>query len=148
VEKHEELRAPEEIVSQGRTAFIAAISSRRADAVAALYAPGARLLAPTAEVIEGRAAIEAYWQIGLESGLQGVDLEPLDVQSRDGALYEIGRYAVRVVPTEGGAVTERGTYLLVHSRQADGAWRCAVATFNPENPGGRSASVAIERRSP
>ena len=141
-------QAPSEIVSRGRTAFVEAIASRRSDAVAALYAPDARLLAATAEVIEGRAAIEAYWQTGLESGLERVDLEPLEVESRDGALYEIGRYVVRLVPTEGKSVTERGTYLLVHSRQADGAWRCAIATFNPESPGGRREPMAIERRSP
>jgi ketosteroid isomerase-like protein len=147
MEEHEEPQAPEEIASRGRTAFVEAVALGRPDAVATLYTPDARLLAPTAEVIEGRAAIEAYWQTGLESGLERVDLAPLDVESRDGALYEIGRYVLRLVPTDGGAVTERGTYLLVHSRQADGAWRCAVATFNPEVPGLRRASVT-ERRSP
>ena len=105
-----------------------------------LYAEGARLLAPSAEVFEGREAIAAFWRAGIESGIKHVELESLEVEERGDLAHEIGRYLLRLEPAEGDVVLDRGKYLLVHERQQDGSWRWAVEMFNPEatpgpNPG-------------
>jgi uncharacterized protein (TIGR02246 family) len=115
-----------------RTTFIAALRSGDAAAASALYADDARLIAPSAELIRGRAAIEAFWRAGLDTGVSEVELESLELGIKDGLAYEIGRYALTLEPADGGQVVDRGKYLLVHERQEDGVWRWAVEMFNPD----------------
>jgi ketosteroid isomerase-like protein len=98
------------------------------------YAEAARLLPPSAELMEGREAIEAFWKAGLEVGISDVELETLEFHRQNGLAYEIGRYALRLQPAEDGAIVERGKYVLVHERQRDGSWRWAVEMFNPDVP--------------
>jgi ketosteroid isomerase-like protein len=117
---------------EARTAFAEALQLGDALAASALYADDARLLAPSAELFEGREAIAAFWRAGIESGITQVELESLAVEERGDVAHEIGRYLLRLAPDEGDAVVDRGKYLLVHERQQDGSWRWAVEMFNPE----------------
>jgi ketosteroid isomerase-like protein len=129
-------------IAEARAAFVAAVKRGDAREAARVYAKDARLLAPSAELIEGRKAIEAFWRAGIEAGVADVDLDALELDRQDGLAYEIGRYALRLRPAEGGTVVDRGKYLLVHERQSDGSWRWAVEMFNPDMPpavtGGRT----------
>jgi ketosteroid isomerase-like protein len=109
-----------------------------------VYAQEARLLAPSAELLTGRPAIEAFWRAGLDAGLQAIDLQTLELERHDGRVYEIGRYAMRLTPAGGDQVVEGGKYLLVHERQPDGSWRWAVETFNPDAPPSIGASPKEE----
>lgn len=115
-----------------RTEFIAALRSGDAAAASALYADDARLIAPSAELIRGRAAIEAFWRAGLDTGVSEIELESLEFGIEEGLAYEIGRYALTLEPVEGDKVVDRGKYLLVHERQEDGSWRWAAEMFNPD----------------
>ena len=117
---------------EARTAFEEALQLGDALAASALYADDARLLAPSAELFEGREAIAAFWRAGIESGVTHVELESLAVEERGDVAHEIGRYLLRLEPDGGDAVVDRGKYLLVHERQQDGSWRRAVEMFNPE----------------
>jgi ketosteroid isomerase-like protein len=134
----------DEKLDGSRSEFVTAIERRDLHAVAAVYAEQARLLAPSAEVFTGRHAIERFWAAGIEAGLQTVVLEPLELERRDGRVYEIGRYAMRLEPAGGDQVVEGGKYLLVHERQADGSWRWAVEMFNPDSPPSSGATPKEE----
>lgn len=124
----------ERAVAGARTAFVAALRAGKPEAAAALYAEDARLLAPSAQVIGGRDAIEAFWRAGLHAGIADVQLEPLELDRQDGAAYEIGRYTLRLAPQEGGSVVDRGSYLLVYRKQSEGRWEWAIESFNPDGP--------------
>lgn len=54
-------------------------SLSRGDAAraAALYVDNARLLTPRAELVAGRAEIDAYWQTGITLRVSGLELETL-----------------------------------------------------------------------
>jgi ketosteroid isomerase-like protein len=121
-------------LGDSRSAFMAALQGGNALAASALYTDDARLLAPSAELFEGRQAIGAFWQAGLEAGIADVELVELKVERNGGVAWEIGRYALRLQPVEGAAVVDRGKYVLVHRRQDDGSWLRAVEMFNPETP--------------
>jgi ketosteroid isomerase-like protein len=125
-------------IAATRAAFIAALRGGDATAASAVYADDARLLPPSAELVEGRAAIEAFWRAGIESGIAAVELESLQLTRQGRLAYEIGRYALRLEPAGAEAVLDRGKYLLVHARQNDGCWRWAVEMFNPEAPPARA----------
>jgi ketosteroid isomerase-like protein len=97
---------------------------------AAAYAADGKLLSPAATLVSGRSEIESYWRAGLAVGLSSLELRPLELVVLDGLAVVVGRYAIEL-----GPLTDRGKYLALHRRQADGAWRRAVDVFNPDVPG-------------
>lgn len=121
-------------IADTRTAFVAALERGDATAAACVYADDATLLPPSAELLEGRDAIEAFWSAGVAAGISGVELDSLRLRREGGLAYEIGRYELRLRPPDGDTVVDRGKYVLVHARQADGSWLRVVEMFNPDAP--------------
>lgn len=136
----------DEAIAETRAAFVAALQEGDAKAACSVYAEEARLLPPSAELLRGRDAIEAFWKAGLAAGITEVELEAVEVERDSRLAYEIGRYSLRLKPRDGGSVVDRGKYVLVHERQKDGAWRWAVEMFNPETPPARAGGQSNERR--
>jgi uncharacterized protein (TIGR02246 family) len=129
-------------LAAARLGFIAALRSGDGEAAAAAYTTDARLLAPSAELLSGRDAIAAFWQAGIEAGVDSIELQALDLEVDPGgdAAVEIGRYVLRLTPSSGQAIEDRGRYLLVYRRENDGVWRRAAETFNPgDGPERRAA---------
>jgi ketosteroid isomerase-like protein len=138
---------PQPAASRGlaltREEFTAALCTGDARGASQSYADEATLLAPPAEVIEGRAAIEAFWRVGMEAGMTQLQLAPLRLERRDGVAYELGRFRLHL-EGEDGRVVDRGTYMVVHERQTDGSWLRVAEMFNVDGmpspqPGGRTA---------
>lgn len=125
---------PTVAIAEGRAAFAEALRHGDAQAAGSIYAEMARLAPPSADLIEGRAAIEAFWQAGLDAGIVDVELDAVEVRHRVGLAYEIGRYVLHLRPSASGAVVDRGTYLLVLEQHVDGSWRRVVEMFNPAEP--------------
>ena len=122
-------------IGAARAAFIDALRRGDATAASAAYTEDARLLAPSTEVLSGRASVARFWQAGIDAGVEGIDLETGGVEVEPGGdvATEIGRYVLSMRPDRGPAVIDRGTYLLVY-RRVDGGWRRAVETFHPDLP--------------
>jgi ketosteroid isomerase-like protein len=99
------------------------------------------LLAPSAELFRGRAAIERFWLAGLDTGISEVRLETLELVRRNGFAYEIGSYELGLRPAGDVPVVDRGKYVRVHERQADGSWLWAVEMFNPHVPAPRERTT-------
>ena len=125
---------PDAGIGEGRAVFTDGLRHGDTNAIASVYADAARLLAPWAHLIEGRDAIQAFWQAGLDAGVVDIELEAAAVERRDRMAFEIGRYALQIRQDVGGTVLDRGRYLLVLEQQADGTWRRAVEMFSPEAP--------------
>jgi uncharacterized protein (TIGR02246 family) len=123
-------------IDRSRLAFLSALSSGDAEAAAAIYADDATLLAPAADVLQGRPAIERFWRTGVETGIEQVELAVIDLQQRGDIAFEVGRYALHVVPESGARVVDRGRYLVVHRVEADGRWRRAAEMFSPDTAPG------------
>ena len=118
----------------GRTAALVA-ALEHGDAVAAgyVYADGARLLVSSADLIQGRPEIEAYWRAGIDLGLSSLAFQSRMLEEISGSALELGRYAVSVRGESSAQLVEHGSYLVVHT-QTDGSWRRAVEVFNPDGP--------------
>lgn len=126
--------------------FVAAVRAGDAVAAASGYAVDARLVAPSADLIEGRDRIESFWRAGLEAGIRAVELVPHRIDRHESVAFEIGRYAMRV-RTGTGSLVDRGSYLLVHQRSADGKWAWALEMFTPDGaPQVASGTPAGEER--
>lgn len=120
-------------VRETTAALAGAVNRGDAAHAASLYVEDARLLASAAEPIAGRGAIRSYWQAGVELGVV-LRLEPLEVELAGPFAVEIGRYAFSLGGDGVGEPVDRGTYLVLHRRQADGSWRRSVDVFNPDGP--------------
>jgi uncharacterized protein (TIGR02246 family) len=123
-----------------RDAFARAVSDGDAKAAASVYAGGARLLAPSAELIEGREAIEAFWQAGMDAGVDQIELRAIEIHAVEQMAYEHGEYVLRLQPGVDRPVVDHGRYVVVLEQGADGSWRRALEMFNPEKP---SAAAAL-----
>jgi len=126
------MRAPD--VEQERTALLAVDqewmqSARDAEKFASFYAPDASFYAPGMPVVKGREAIrETFKQV---ASAPGFDLKWTVRRSEVGAAgdvaYLTGNY--ELTATDGG---EKGKYVTVWRKQADGAWRVVEDIFNPD----------------
>jgi ketosteroid isomerase-like protein len=134
----------DDVIGKARDAFVGALESGDARAASASYTPDARLLAPSAELFRGRAAIERFWMAGLDTGISEVLLETLELVRRNGFAYEIGRYELGLSPEHGIPIVDRGKYVRVHERQADGSWLWAVEMFNPDAPSVRARTTSSQ----
>jgi ketosteroid isomerase-like protein len=121
-------------IGEAHAAFAEALASGDPAAASAHYAHDAKLLPPAADLIEGRASIEAFWRAGIDVGVSQAAYELVEFHRQNGLAYEIGRYSFRVDPAGAGTVVDRGRYLLVYERQDDGTWRRAVEMLNPDKP--------------
>jgi ketosteroid isomerase-like protein len=131
------------IVRATNDAFADAIARGDATAAAAVYAEDARLLPPGVPSVLGRAAAECFWGSVIDAGVCGVEFEALELEQHDDTAYEIGGYVLASAPVGAEPTIERGKYVVIHKRQADGSWKWAVDIFN-SNASADPAAVAKE----
>ena len=120
-------------IEAANAAFIRGLEQGDAAAMAAVYEPDGRLLAPNTEPQQGSAAIEAFWKTIIDAGVRGALLETQTVDERDDLAVEVGRYTLRTA-ADGGEIVDVGKYVVIHRRQPDGSWRYAVDVFNSNRP--------------
>jgi uncharacterized protein (TIGR02246 family) len=108
-------------------AFEAAFARGDAVALAGMYTEDASLLPPGAEMIRGRAAIQAFWGEAMKdvasAKLMTVDVQPLGTN----AAQEIGSFtlATKAQPPQ----TIAGKYVVIW-RKAGGDWKLATDIWN------------------
>jgi uncharacterized protein (TIGR02246 family) len=121
-------------IQDNNDAFTAALAAGDADAVAAVYSPDARLLAPGSELLTGTEAIASFWKAGIAAGIRGAKLTTLTIEERDDLAIEVGRYALQIQPNGDNPVTDTGKCVVVHRRDQSGNWRWDLDIFNSDTP--------------
>lgn len=107
--------------------FVAALQKGDMAALGSMYSEDAYLLPPGAEIIKGRAAIQAYWTKAAE-GVAGFKLTTLDVKPLGTeAAREVGSFTL----TTNGQQPQQiaGKYVVVWERSG-GQWRLASDIWN------------------
>ena len=109
----------EQAIAEANAALEAAFNAGDGAGMAALYTEDAMLLPPGGESVEGRAAIEAFWQSAIEElGVQ-VALKTSELKSHMDAATEVGSY---VFTGEGGSHVDHGKYVVLW-KKVDGDWK-------------------------
>jgi ketosteroid isomerase-like protein len=124
----------EDEIAAVTAALVLSLAGGDAAGAAGHYSHDAWLLGPAADFFHGRSAIEAYWRAGVALGPLSVDFGRRLLESVDDEAVEAGRYEVAVHVTHADLAVDRGTYLVLHRRTADGLWRRAVEVFTPDEP--------------
>jgi uncharacterized protein (TIGR02246 family) len=109
--------------------FMSAFQRRDAAGVAALYTENAYILPPGSEMMQGRAAIQSFWQAVMDSGVTEAKLETVDVEEGgENLAREIGRYVLTI---QQGSETMQspGKYVVIW-KQEGSDWKVDVDIWN------------------
>ncbi len=112
-------------------AFVRHVNAGNADElVRGFYAEDATLLPPDHPMARGYEQIRSAVQGLLDAGFRDLSLETVTVDASGDLAYRIGRYRL------GQPTPDRGKFVEVHRRQADGSWRCVADMFSSDGPAG------------
>ncbi|MEX2156021.1 MAG: nuclear transport factor 2 family protein [Gemmatimonadales bacterium] len=113
--------------------FTVFFQTNRDSAMAELYTENAVVMPPNQGPVEGRAAIRAFFE-GYPA-LPDFAGTPVEIDGRGDLAYVRGTYQF-TIPAMGRtpAVTDRGKFLEIRRRQADGRWLVHIDIFNSDVP--------------
>lgn len=112
--------------------------AKDAERWASVYADDARVFPPNAPLVTGKEAIrKLFAELFASPGFE-IDWEVTRVEvSRAGDLgYVVGTHKVTVNDAEGNPVTDRGKWIAIWKKQADGTWKCIEDIWNSDLPAG------------
>jgi ketosteroid isomerase-like protein len=118
-------------------AWKAAWSTKVADDITTYWAENATLMAPGVPTVKGAAAIKPVIAELVADSNFSLSLQTVTVEaSRGGDFgYTQGTYTVTATdPATKKAVTEKGKYLTLFEKQADGSWKCVQDIWNADGP--------------
>lgn len=115
--------------------FAAAINAKDAAKAASYYTEDAILIPPGEPIVRGRAAIEAYWKGAIEQGgVRDASVETIDAANSGDSGYEIGTFTLTVNGPNGQPVQDKGRYVELLKRGADGVWYATLGMWNAAEP--------------
>jgi ketosteroid isomerase-like protein len=95
--------------------FVAAFNAGDGATVASFYSEDAALFPPGGERIDGRSAIQTFWQGAIDSGMKIDDLHAVEVDSGGNISGEVGVFILSV-PGDSGATKIPGNYIVIWKR--------------------------------
>lgn len=122
-------------INELRNQFLTAYNAGDAAAVGALYADDAVYQPDHHAAVSGKAAITQYYQEAFGQAALNVTIVPGETERRGDMAHEHGTFTVTVTPKSGGnAMTDRGNYLVIFRRGADGSWKVVHDIDNSDHP--------------
>ena len=102
------------------------------------YADDASVLVPNAPIATGKEAIKAALKPMITDKnfaiTFGSSTGKTDVAKSGDIGWSQGTYTMTVSDAKGKPVTDKGKYLTVFKKQADGSWKAIEDTFSSDNP--------------
>jgi uncharacterized protein (TIGR02246 family) len=128
--------ADEQLIRDMETAWVKEFAAKDVDKIVAHYADDGTAILPNAPAMAGKDAIRAGMQAAFGDPKFSLDLRTAKVYvSKDDLAYSQGSYSVMTTdPKTKKAVTEKGTYVEVYKKQADGSWKVMEDIASPEAP--------------
>jgi uncharacterized protein (TIGR02246 family) len=97
------------------------------------YAPDAVVMPPNGEAVRGRDAIIA-WNENFPP-YDDLQFTQVEVDGSGDMAYVYGTYSMAMTVSEGEEpANDRGKYIEIWRRQADGSWKVALDIFNSDMP--------------
>jgi uncharacterized protein (TIGR02246 family) len=108
-------------------------NNRELDKVVSIYAQNAVYLPPHHSAVHGRDAIREYLERALEHGATGLAFEVTYIRQAGDLAYDVGTYTMNL-PHDGGKRQDKGKYLTVWHRLADGEWKIVADAWSSDLP--------------
>jgi uncharacterized protein (TIGR02246 family) len=119
------------------TAWVQAFTTKDADKIATVYAEDASVLITDIPVINGIPAIKAALKPMVADKNFSITFasDKVDVAKSGDLGYSQGTYTMTsTAPKTKKAVTEKGKFVTVFKKQADGSWKALADIFNADAP--------------
>jgi uncharacterized protein (TIGR02246 family) len=112
--------------------WMMACNTKHLDDLLELYTADSLVLRSNTPPIRGAAAVREFFFGALGAGLGEVELDPIRVDVVGDFAYEAGRCKALVPGSAGKRREERGKYLWVCARQANGEWKLAADCWSSD----------------
>ncbi len=127
-----ELSRAEAAVRRVTQEWVLACNTKHLDDLLDLYVADPLVLRSNYPPVRGAAAVREFFFGALDAGLGEVELEPLRVEIGGDLAYEAGKCKALVPSATGKRREERGKYLWVCSRQANGEWKLTADCWSSD----------------
>jgi ketosteroid isomerase-like protein len=126
----------EQALRDADAAWSKAAGSKDLDKTVAYYSDDATVLPPNAPAATTKEAIRKIWQDMLASPGFVISWKATKVEvAKSGDLgFVSGTYELTMNDASGKPVTDKGKYVEVWEKQADGKWKCGTDTWNSDLP--------------
>jgi ketosteroid isomerase-like protein len=124
-------------IKDNEAAWLQAFQSKDADKLVAFYSEDATLMVPNEPIINGKAAAKQAFGPILADPAFSMQWETVKADvAKSGELgYTQGTYTMTLTnPATKKPFTDKGKYLTVYKKQADGSWKAVEDTFNSDIP--------------
>ena len=101
-----------------------------AEGLAPLYSEDAKILSPNMDFVEGKNAIQAFWQGALEMGVKSFKSEIIETDSSGNLGYLVGKYTLYGSENQ---ELDQGKYISV-CKNIDGKWKVHRDIYNSSMP--------------
>ena len=138
----------EQSLRDADAAWSKAAESKDLDKTLSYYSDDATVLPPNAQIATTKEAIRKIWQNMLASPGVAISWKATKVEvAKSGDLgFVSGTYELTMNDASGKPVTDKGKYVEVWEKKADGKWKCGTDTWNSDLPASTPAPGAEERR--
>lgn len=124
-------------VKDVEAAWVKDLATKDADKFASYFAEDSRGLYPGGATLNGRAAIKAAIAPMLADPNFAMSFQATQVIASKGGdmVYTHGTYTMTTTDAKTKKpMTDKGKYLTIYAKQADGSWKAVADTFNSDSP--------------
>jgi ketosteroid isomerase-like protein len=120
-----------------------AAGAKDIDKTVSYYSDDALVMPSNSPVLQGKAAARAMWQamFNMPGFGGGWKTTKVDVARSGDVGYTTGTYEINETDASGKPRTDKGKYLAVWKKQADGTWKCVADMFNTDLPAAAPATA-------
>lgn len=115
-----------------------AAGSRDVDKTISYYSDDAVVMPPNIATLTGKEPIRTLWKsmLGSPDFSGGWKATKVEVARSGDLAYVSGTYEFNEKDDSGKPITDKGKYLEVWKKQADGSWKCVADMFSSDLPAG------------
>lgn len=130
------LASDEQVLREVDAQWSAAAGARDLDKIVSFYSDDATVLPPNAPAATGKDAVRKTWKEMID--LPGFALTwkatKVEIAKSNDMACVIGTYEMKMNDASAKPVQDRGKYLAVFKKQADGKWKCSADMFSSDLP--------------
>jgi ketosteroid isomerase-like protein len=115
-----------------------AAGSRDVEKTISYYSDDAVVMLPNIPTLTGKEPIQTLWKSMLDSPdfSGGWKATKVEVARSGDLAYVSGNYEFNEKDNSGKPITDKGKYLKIWKKQADGSWHCVADMFSSDLPAG------------